>query len=566
MKNVFIAIGGSGTKVAEALVRLLTVGFPTQHNEKGELTSAGQSLTIWRVDPDRNSGAAEDLKSALDDYAVLQGCLSHGNQKRTMASSRWAMDVLTEIIHLDPLELPKKEPNDNKIKTLDGILNSRYGKVLNSRELLLPFYKDSELNVLIDKGFYQKPFIGSAVMAIFSQSLQVESSPAGEKASLTAYENTGTNFFLCGSLHGGTGACGVPVMAQFLQAKKKPEWGWKIGGCLMAPYFTPPKPPFEKLTNGDRADETKVREYVRAYSSHPSFEQLNPEQKEILVKQILDGFYAEPDEMILRARHGLDYYQSHGTKHFDELYLVSKSSPNKLKYWSNGGSSQRNPLNSAEVVAAITALNFFAKANSGDSSSYVIASSNREVKTEDMKLSDLPLYEVGQRESIEPEKVFLATALVNHLVMHQIPWDKMRGGKGEMQFCKRYDGKDESQITADKAYFQKALNLIQQSIQILLKGHEEPFPTGWSPEILAELKKYFSANESEINEVKSRLEKKSNWRPWADDKGPNRLGESLAKFNSFEFSDWCPSGDYTNGDYLRFVWNKVYQKCEQQLD
>ena len=43
MRNVFIAVGGSGTKVAEALVRLLAIGFPTRRD--GDLlTSAGDSL------------------------------------------------------------------------------------------------------------------------------------------------------------------------------------------------------------------------------------------------------------------------------------------------------------------------------------------------------------------------------------------------------------------------------------------------------------------------------------------------------------------------------------------
>jgi hypothetical protein len=566
MKNVFIAVGGSGTKVAEALVRLLAIGFPTRHGENGELTSAGDSLVIWRVDPDRNSGAAEDLKVALDDYRVLQGCLSDGDQNRPMASSSWAMDVFTEVIHLDPLELPTGAPGDNKIKTLDGILNSRYGTVKNSKELLLPFYEDKEMNVPIDRGFYQKPFIGAAVMAIFSQSLQMENSPAGQKTSLASYENTPANFFLCGSLHGGTGACGVPVMAQFLRRRMRPEWQWNIGACLLAPYFAPPKPPFEKLSNGEKADNNKIKQYVKEYSNHSAFNNLTGEQKEVLVRQILDGFYAEPDEMVLRARHGLDYYQTHATKHFDELYLVSKSSPNKLKAWSNGGASQKNPLNSAEVVAALTALNFFAKANSGDKQSYVLASASRQIQPERMLLSDLPVYEVSQREPIDPERVFLATALVNHLILHHIPWEKMRGGQGDIQFCKRYNSKNESQINADLDYFKKALLIINRSIKILLKGHEEQFPTGWSPEILQEIGRYFSENGNEINEVKSRLERKSKIRFWSEAKGPNRLGKSVAKFNSFEFGEWCPTDDFTNGKYLRFVWERVFRRCDSQLD
>ena len=70
MRNVFIAVGGSGTKVAEALVRLLAIGFPTR-KENGILTSSGDSLQIWRLDPDRNSGAAVSLGNYLKDYEKL---------------------------------------------------------------------------------------------------------------------------------------------------------------------------------------------------------------------------------------------------------------------------------------------------------------------------------------------------------------------------------------------------------------------------------------------------------------------------------------------------------------
>ena len=49
MKHVFIAIGGSGTKVAEALVRLLAIGFPTR-NDNGILTSARDKLEICITD------------------------------------------------------------------------------------------------------------------------------------------------------------------------------------------------------------------------------------------------------------------------------------------------------------------------------------------------------------------------------------------------------------------------------------------------------------------------------------------------------------------------------------
>src|ERR1051325_3225168 len=128
MRNVFIGVGGSGTKVAEALVRLVAIGFPTR-KENGILTSASDSLQIWRLDPDRNSGAAISLGNNLKDYEELQSLLNGNNKTPGVASSRWAMDIDTRVRHLDPLQLPRVTDSDNSLQTLEGILDSRYGRI-----------------------------------------------------------------------------------------------------------------------------------------------------------------------------------------------------------------------------------------------------------------------------------------------------------------------------------------------------------------------------------------------------------------------------------------------------
>lgn len=157
MKHVFIAVGGSGTKVAEALVRLLAIGFPTHKDNSGALTSAGDKLEIWHVDPDRSSGAVEDLKNCLQEYAKLQKPLGDGVDLTLVASSRWAMDIETNVRDLDPLELPQAEGENEEIKTLRGILDSRYKETKSFAPMLMPFYETKDLDVEINRRFYQKP-------------------------------------------------------------------------------------------------------------------------------------------------------------------------------------------------------------------------------------------------------------------------------------------------------------------------------------------------------------------------------------------------------------------------
>ena len=568
MKHVFIAVGGSGTKVAEALVRLLAIGFPTS-GENGNLTSVDDQLEIWRVDSDESSGAADALRTALEDYAALQRAFRDGGDGATLAHSRWAMSIETNVRHLDPTELPRSNPNDNQSKTLRGILDSQFtnadGRQINrSSDLLAPFYDERDLDIEVDRGFYQKPFIGAAIMAIFARSLEKTNTPGGAKAGLKDYDSTPANFFLCGSLHGGTGACGVPVMAKFFSDRKSRDW--RVGGCLLAPYVKPPNPPFDPLEAGAPLRADDVSEKVSSFANHPAFHEMNPGEKEKLVKQILLGFYAKPDDMEFRAEQSLSYYRDHGAENFDELYLVGKPSPNQLQTWSNGGRSQRNPLNSAEVAAAVAALNFFAnKTNAGRRGEYIVGSGARDIEQDTMKLRDLPTYRVGNQE-IDAEKVFLASALAHHLVLHQIKWDNVRGAVREQKICQFYDRRP-NQAETDLTLFREAMRALGNSLLSLIPTHHINQPTGWSGDDYADIERLL-ANVGSCGYEEVELNLSRNWR--GNPKGENRLGTASVKFTTFDFGKWCPGGEavftgnatFTRGEYFRYVWQKIYSEAK----
>jgi hypothetical protein len=328
MKYVFIAVGGSGTKVAESLVNLLAIGFPIRVSQTStsearekttdEFTSYGDTLEIWRLDPDGSSGAADALQNCVDAYQKLQGHLGSG----------WALEIDPVIRHLDPLRLPQAAATDNQVKTLEGILCSNYGKA-SSDPFMRLFYEPKDLEVKIDRGFYQKPFIGAAIMAVFAESLKDENSEGGSKCRLNHHESVDVRFLLCGSLHGGTGACGVPIMGKYLKDRKKEKDlnKWRIGACLLAPYNLPPQPPFGQLQDDEQLTNALVMDRLRAYANEKAFAGLAIEEQKELTKQILLGFYANPEDMIARTRQGLLYYQDHASDCFDELYILGKPEP-----------------------------------------------------------------------------------------------------------------------------------------------------------------------------------------------------------------------------------------------
>lgn len=560
MHNVFVAIGGSGTKVADMLVRLLALGFPTG-NLDGSLGSSGDSLEIWCVDPDRSSASIADLKKTVSDYVDLQTLLADPKTNAEQGRSEWAMAIDPIVRHLDPLQLSGESDGHptNQLKTLGGILDSGDRGKKTTASLLRAFYQEKDLAVCVDRGFYQKPFIGAPIMAVFADSLRDENSPAGREIHLRTLQQKPVRFLLAGSLHGGTGACGVPVLGRFLADLRRANQSlnWRIGACLLAPYAFPPDPPFKRLDEGTPVTDEIIDNRLSAAAAEQAFKDLTPEEKRQLARQILEGFYADPAEMDDRARHALLYYNDHGAAFFDELYLVGKPEPDRLPKWSNGGRNQQNPYNVAETVAALAALNYFGgKGSLRRDGTYRIPTSTEHMVPKAIRARDLPVYEASGSK-IDPEKVFLATGLVHHLVLREIPWDEdLRRWSGIDRLKSRYSA-SEARKRDEYARFGSALRILQRFATDILSSD---VTSGWAEDDLRQLGQLFSNEHAVITIIADKLRRKSLLS--RDPRGIVALGASSAKLTADDFGEWAPPGDnFTRGAYLRAVWNEVYSRC-----
>lgn len=559
MHNVFIAVGGSGTKVADMLVRLLALGFPTS-GSGGELGSAQSSLEIWCVDPDRSSASLAALKKTVTDYVQLQSLLSDTKTQAEQGRSDWAITIDPVVRHLDPLQLDAAidARGANHVKTLGGILDSGDRGKRTTGSLLRTFYQEKDLAVSVDRGFYQKPFIGAPIMAVFADSLRNENSPGGRAIHLRRLQQKPVRFFLAGSLHGGTGACGVPVLARFLAELRQAQQAlnWRIGACLLAPYAFPPDPPFARVEEGTPITDALIESSISAASAEAAFRDLTPEEKRQLARQILEGFYADPAEMVERARHALLYYKDHGAAYFDELYLAGKPEPERLPAWSNGGRNQQNPYDVAETVAALAALNFIGNqqvtANDG---SYRVPASTPDMVPKAVRLQDLPLYTAAGTK-IDPEKVLLATGVLHHLVLRQVPWNEdVKRWSGIDRLKKRYAS--EPAKREDATRFSAALEILQRFAAELLSPD---VTAGWREDDLRQLSTLFSGDPEATAAVTEKLRRKSLFS--SEPRSALTLGSSAAKLTASDFGDWAPrEAEFSRGAYLRTVWNEVYARC-----
>jgi hypothetical protein len=219
-------------------------------------------------------------------------------------------------------------------------------------------------------------------------------------------------------------------------------------------------------------------------------------------------------------------------------------------------------LNSAEVVAALAALNFFSRAGTGSPESYVIPSSTESLDSEKMTLRDLPCYTVGQDE-IDPEKVFLATAVMHHLVTKQIPWHlPARGFPKEIERLRKIYQDNESRKVDDHNRFQSASALLGKFLMTTI----DPNPhhtVGWSTEDATRIEPYLSNEPASVKEITAKTAKKFMGK---EAKGELDLGDSALRVSTFEFGAWCPeSADFTRGEYLRLVWSNLLALAHKRM-
>ncbi len=550
MKFIFVAIGGSGTKVAEALVTLLGLGFPT-HKAGDALTSVGDELEIWRVDPDQSSGANNTLAQRVSAYGQLKAALEEG----------WSVKLTEEVKKLNPLNLPQADTLDNVTPSIKGVLNS-YSK--DETQLFLDlFYTEAEQNENISRGFYQKPFIGASIMAIYADSLPQRAAQLGlNLANLTTTE---ARFFICGSLHGGTGASGVPVFGRFLKEQNTHNSNWKIGACLLAPYCNPPQPFISEKDAKTLTTREQILGWFKSKEQQSANELFsNDDEKVDAVLQIAKGFYARNSELIDRSKHNLKYYDQILMKYFDQVYVVGKDKRDTLLRWSNGGANQDNPLNSAEVVAALTALHFFAE-NSPPvgPGNYIVASSHdvgsAPITEEGMGLFHLPNYKVGG-QLVVPEKVVLATILTALLISYEHPWPA--NGQDEAWIGDRKLGevyqKNPNRKAEDGIRFLEATSVLEQLARTLV-GHENVESMGWKKHVWDEISKNLPVGKEAAVARLNDLTKRWFGKPDVPKLGGNKWPVDFAAFRSWVLPQ---DASFNRGIYFRSVWAKIYESIE----
>lgn len=306
MNNLYIfAIGGSGERVMRSLIMLLAAGVKINAN----------SVTPVFVDNDKNSAALTRCKNLISYYnnGLSDGKPGIGTLCQQLPAGKRPSFFETKINEPILLDIA-----GNQIGNLEQIIgnlkkdNPIEELILEERDLL---FSQDDLEMPLTVGFVGNPNIGSVVLNSLS---------FRDPKFQTILQNAGSGdgVIVVGSLFGGTGAAGFPLIVNSFmsQDKNRPT----VGGVAILPYFD-----FESK-DAHKPDETII----------------NTEKYDV-----------NSDSFSTKTRAALMYYDDYMSRQMDYLYYVGDDNRAHYEHYV-GGAKQDNPVHVVELLGAISVIDF----------------------------------------------------------------------------------------------------------------------------------------------------------------------------------------------------------------
>lgn len=313
MAAYLIAVGGTGMKIAQAVVQLAAAGLYSDLPEK--------TLNIYLIDADRaNGNFRETNSSSIASYQTCYQLLQAPRHNTPIFLTE--ISPATQSNHWPIFEQKNQE-------TFIQIFNYSEVNKDTSRYLFDVFYNQEERspNNKLDVGFKGRPAIGAACITKIANEAPTNSVWNSLLDKITS--DNQAQVVICGSIFGGTGASGLPTIGRLLKNKLQGV-NSKLNAVLMLPYFT--------------FDETQLPQNVGA-------SEVRNKQLEIRTRS---------DELLLRTDAALRYYDEKAQNIFDTTYLLGTPKPTKVPYDLNGGGSeQKNPPLFLELYAALAVKDGF---------------------------------------------------------------------------------------------------------------------------------------------------------------------------------------------------------------
>lgn len=311
MSCYIIGIGGTGHRVINSFIPLAAAGLID-----------AEKVNILMIDAEDGNG----------NYALTEDCIyNYMDVKESIGNS--TTFFRTELVpvlynkrkgfpgYLNWSPMAVEDSSGKKSSSKDYFLRRLFNYDYfdsNPRMLMEFLYSSDEMEQQLDKGFYGHPSIGSAIMAksiksenpIWNSILECMK---GEAA------NEEVKVMIVGSIFGGTGASGMPVVSTILKNYINSS-NLKLGGLLLLPYFK-----FKK----------------------------NESEKEV-------GLKPDSEKFMAKTKSALLYYNSQNYLNiFDYIYTLGDDYEQMSEEeYNSGGAKQQNKANIVELYAALGIAHF----------------------------------------------------------------------------------------------------------------------------------------------------------------------------------------------------------------
>lgn len=312
MSKLYVfAIGGTGSRILRSFTYLLASGVSLKHYDE---------VVPLIIDPDFKCGNTTDTISLLAEYKEIHKN-SYSKEIKYTQKGGYEYFFKTKISDISSREnfVMDVPGNDTVASFKDYMCFHNYSK--NNQALVKLLFSEENRKAFMNVGFKGNPNLGSVVMNTLNKSEDFRKFSNDFKAD--------DGVFIIGSLFGGTGASGIPLLVRKIRQSSNDylKNSTHIGLLAVMPYFE--AEPFNKDESEGKLDTSTFFQKTNA---------------------------------------ALDYYKDHldqtpsGTPYVNHHYYIGD--PIKHKYPnSDGGKDQRNPACFAEFVSALSLFHFADKSS-----------------------------------------------------------------------------------------------------------------------------------------------------------------------------------------------------------